>query len=364
VTKSYEVRIKGVSEGLTAHERALLVLRSWKEGKEEEPAWRYTMPEAQIPAFNRLISKMNGVNRGLGLTLIAVAMEVEKLSLRLGWLCESALWAMATEQLRAYLACETKEPITEGEHRKRVEQARAEYVPVADLADALAYKHTGWEEDDADGQDEEGLIIKDKAWARLCREKERELAKLVADGVLQGKGKGGRLKVNAGSFYDWLGEETPAFPDRGIEFEVVADEQAEDVARRLRMRAEAFEELERAPSLTVFDASYWPEEMRPLVGQLPRGGIDEAVETNKGILREGIEKHWCELRAVELVVAEAEEAFGEDPCVPQVRHMLDHARERLVDAHETAQWYMGPFDLPEPSEDEVAEMRAIAERAG
>ncbi len=63
------------------------------------------------------------------------------------------------------------------------------------------------------------------------------------------------------------------------------------------------------------------------------------------------------------LVAEAQEAFdGEDPCLPDVRHTLDHTRERLVDIHESLATYMEPFALPEPGEDEVAELRALADR--
>ena len=42
------------------------------------------MPQAR--AFNHYIGLMNGVNRRLSLGLYAIAKEVEKLSLRLGWL--------------------------------------------------------------------------------------------------------------------------------------------------------------------------------------------------------------------------------------------------------------------------------------
>ena len=365
MTKKHEARVKGISEGLTAQERGLLVLRSWKEGKEEDPAWRSTMPEEQVLAFNRYIHLTNGVNRGLGLLLLAIVLETDKLSLRLGWLAESALWAITTTELRDYVALEAKEPITESEHRERVERARAEYEPVADLAGALVYRYVEWEEEDVESWDErDGLIVKEASWAKVRRVKERELAELVAEGVLQGRGSGRRLKVNVGCFYDWLGEDTPVRPDVGFEFEVVPDDQADDVPRRRKARERAFEELERSPGLSVLHASFWPEEVRPMVELQPKGKLDDLVELHKGILREGIERQWRQLRAMEVVVGEAEEAFGEDPCVPDVRHKIDHTRERLADLHGEAQAYLGPFELPEPDEDEVAEVRAVAERAG
>ncbi len=45
-----------------------------------------------------------------------------------------------------------------------------------------------------------------EAWKRVQAEKRAEIAGLVKDGTLQGQGRGKALKVQAGSFYDWLGE--------------------------------------------------------------------------------------------------------------------------------------------------------------
>ena len=79
-------RLSRLSSVLTAQERALLVLRSWKEGREEDPSWRSTMPDEQVLEFNRYIRLMNGVNRNLGPLLLHLEASVEMLSLRLGWL--------------------------------------------------------------------------------------------------------------------------------------------------------------------------------------------------------------------------------------------------------------------------------------
>ena len=51
----------------------------------------------------------------------------------------------------------------------------------------------------------------DKAWNRMLAQKKKELARLVDQGVLNGKRKGRRLLIKVGSFYDWLGEPAPAF---------------------------------------------------------------------------------------------------------------------------------------------------------
>ncbi len=53
---------------------------------------------------------------------------------------------------------------------------------------------------------------------------------------------------------------------------------------------------------------------------------------------------------------------GEDPALPDVRHMLDHTTERLVDLHKDAQTYVEPFELGEPDEETLAEVRRLVER--
>ena len=45
-------RLSSLVSALTAKERALLVLRAWKEDKDEDPDWRRTMPPAQANNFN------------------------------------------------------------------------------------------------------------------------------------------------------------------------------------------------------------------------------------------------------------------------------------------------------------------------
>ena len=104
MTKKREARMKGISEGLTAQERGLLVLRAWKEGKNEDWTWRSMMPAWQVRDFNRLIGLMNGVNQTLGVYLYAISQEVEKLSLRLGWLISLTLWSMRTSELPTHTA--------------------------------------------------------------------------------------------------------------------------------------------------------------------------------------------------------------------------------------------------------------------
>ena len=105
---SRDTRLDRLSDRLTAQERALLVLRSWKEGREEDWSWRWSMPAEQVPAFNRLIELMNGVNVRLLPLIVAIGLEVDKLHLRLGGLALLTLWNHQTLAVDAYLRFGTK----------------------------------------------------------------------------------------------------------------------------------------------------------------------------------------------------------------------------------------------------------------
>jgi hypothetical protein len=50
---SFDERVKRLLGGLTAKERAILVLKAYKEGTRENPLWRRGMPPDQIDEFNR-----------------------------------------------------------------------------------------------------------------------------------------------------------------------------------------------------------------------------------------------------------------------------------------------------------------------
>ena len=79
-------RLRKVMPALSARERAILVLDSWKEDKPEDPSWRLTMPTSQSEEFNRLIALMNVANRELRLLIGRLEHMAEKLDLRFAWL--------------------------------------------------------------------------------------------------------------------------------------------------------------------------------------------------------------------------------------------------------------------------------------
>jgi len=206
----------------------------------------------------------------------------------------------------------------------------------------LASESEGWADAELEPQKgEEEPLVKPAAWKRVCVEKERELAILVEQGVLVGGRKGRRLTVQAGSFYDRLGEPVPVFPDWGVRFKVLPDKRADEV-RRLRQAREAAKE-----ALTHVPLSLGLDLVGRKLGHSPKDStraneIAAAVGTT---LREGIQMRGRELLEVEQVLQEiAEEFDGEDPARPQERRALTEGKEKLRELHQQAQEYMGPFD--------------------
>jgi tetratricopeptide (TPR) repeat protein len=68
-----------------------------------------------------------------------------------------------------------------------------------------------------------------EAWNRLLAEKKSELTRLVEEDALAGKRSGRHLRINNGSFYDWLGEPVPVCLGWGKGYDVLPDDQADRV---------------------------------------------------------------------------------------------------------------------------------------
>src|SRR6185436_19136432 len=57
-----ESRLDHIYAGLTALERAKLVLKTFQDERREDPGWRLTMPQRQTAEFNQYIYTMNAAN--------------------------------------------------------------------------------------------------------------------------------------------------------------------------------------------------------------------------------------------------------------------------------------------------------------
>jgi len=172
------------------------------------------------------------------------------------------------------------------------------------------------EEESGDGW---GPSPGEAAWKRVYSEKKSELTSLVEEGALQGTRKSKRLLINAGSFFDWMGEEAPVWPDWGLEFDIIPDSQAKEGDRRRRARESARQSLVRGPSFTPLLRRASGKDKgsgRDGVGS----GVDGMVAALEDRLREGASTWWQGLVAAERVVDEVASEFGgEDPLRPVER---------------------------------------------
>jgi len=90
---------------------------------------------------------------------------------------------------------------------------------------------------------------------------------------------------------------------------------------------------------------------------------DRLLEVLLANLCERIPLQWRELRAVEMVVEEIEQEFGEDPLLPGLRDILGHVRATLTDLHPRLRNLEPDLDdLPEPDEQTLYSTRRLAYR--
>ena len=350
-------RLDRLYPGLTAKERALLVLRAWKADQEEDAQVRRTMPQSQAPDFNHFINLMNAANRDLGIYIVVLNGIANQLGSKSAWLASLQMWGIRVWDLATYIILHTNEPITESEHKRLVEEARAEMVPLADLAETLVEGYEGWTDADMEPAEDpdDGPVVRQRAWNGMVAQKKAELSRLVEEGILAGKHSGRRLLINNGSFYDWLGEPVPVCPEWGKGYNVLPDDQAEQVESLKKERLHAWEAVSRSPTSPLLELL--EEKLGRQVTERQERW-DEAMAALAESLREGVPWCWQELRAVETVLDEVAEEFdGEDPLLPPVREVLDKTHQDLVELQPLLRFVDADCDLPEPDEERVEFLR-------
>lgn len=148
---------------LSARERALLVLRAWKEGGHEDRQVRATTPFGQIEPYNRYIDLMNAANEGLGRYLVVLRAYVEQLGLIDGWLATIKIWSIHSFDLGAFIFRYAPEPITASDY-ERLKRSSRRREPRPDRA--LKYEVFP----DGQAQQVEQLAgERSRVWDVLCR---------------------------------------------------------------------------------------------------------------------------------------------------------------------------------------------------
>jgi hypothetical protein len=127
-----------------------------------------------------------------------------------------------------------------------------------------------------------------------------------------------------------------------------------------KLRKEVRRLMARAPSDLVvpLDLTVLPEEPETFT----KGYGDEIARALLYGINQGVQQHWCELRAIEIGIQEVAEEFGgEDPLRPDVRELIDECLRSCTTLRDEVAAYV-EIELPEPREDDVAQVRRLIEK--
>ena len=343
---SLDARLTKLMPALTAKERAVLSLRSLKDMTPEDPLWRSTMPASQTQEFNRYIDLMNACNCQIAFMITVIEKEVEKLELLCGWWFSLLLWGVNQAEIDFAASVVARQSITQSEHRRLAETQAGAFLPVATMAHELAEYRRAWADDDMHSLGGE-LVIKDDVWARLKREAESEIRQAVADGKLDARGAGKKLRVRSGSLDAWLGRETKTYHAWAGGYDVLPDERWAQVGADRKTLANLRYAIRRTPLQRSTAA---PEEGASLANM---------IEGLEGRMMSAIAIRSLDIREVEIVVGEVAEDFGEDPLKPRWREVLETAKSTLLSVHRQLVAHNKVLELPQPSDDELNAMRAL-----
>jgi len=93
-----------------------------------------------------------------------------------------------------------------------------------------------------------------------------------------------------------------------------------------------------------------------------KGYGDETVKALLFGIRQNVQQHWAELRAIEIAVQEVAEEFGgEDPLRSDTREMIDDCLRSCTVLRDDVKPYV-EIELPEPGDDDVALVRKLIEK--
>jgi hypothetical protein len=353
---SIDTRLKRVTPGLSARERALLVLRSMKDKTLEDPVWRATMPQAQVPEFNRYIELMNAANLQMAFYIALNEKEMEKLELYASWIFTLHLWALNLAEINFTASFVLREPITRSEHDRLVAEHQDDYLLVSQLAVVLAEEKRAWTDEDGEevGWMRE-LVVKPRSWQRVVAEAEQEIRTAVEAGELESAGSGKKLSVMRSSFDSWLGRPVTLNPRWANAYEVYPDD------REVHVEADrnTLKHLQRAVEQTPL----LEEVVSRVEGKSNLVALIDAMERN---LAEGLRMRWEEaLAAEQLIDLIAREFGGDDPLKPHTRAGLEHAKKvaETLASQLSAPWHELDLTAIDASE-ELMKLKEMLEAAG
>ncbi len=350
-------RLDRLMPGLTAKERAILVMESMRIGEKPDPLVLHTTPSHDAKEFSRLLGLINAVNVELAVTLVIMREQARQTSIKMGWLQSLRICALDFTLLGAYIGLDTKEPTTES----RLQARRSELAGEIDDLDTVIehYLLAGpWAPDDLD---EDGDPTSE-AWDNRWDEIEAVMEEAIASGALPCKRRGKRRKVTWGDVAAWSGADVPLFPDWGMAYDVHPDSDEDDVARRLRWREHAERALSDTPArqtlpipakeLDIFDLT-----QEPALKNLPTMLV---IAVRQEVLARA-----SELAAIEEVIKQiADVEFdGHDPLDDSGRFILAEAREMIEGVMRELGEYVADLAMPEAAPPDVELIWAMVRKA-
>jgi len=326
---------------LSAKERGILVLRSLKTGEREDYRLRTTMPSTQAREFNHYIALMNGVNLDVSTLLLVLREILLRLQTLAHLICMTQLWAISNRRTRLFLDS-LPVPITASDYDKEKARAAQETLTFDGVAELLAdHRYDIGDQDFSQMSEEE----EEAAWNEMMNRAGADLDEAVKSGRVE-TGKDG-TGIRLSSFFDWLGEPLPVYPDVGLEYDVRPDAEADRVSSALKLRQSAVDSLKDGPG------SDWcplPKSEETEEGERESTGLaGEAVAAVRGQLV----ALWAEAATVEGVFTEVGEEFdGEDPAHSKVRGLLEEVLQGCRELAKKNEFCLGRVEPPEPTREE------------
>lgn len=325
--------------GLTARERVLLILQAVHEGRQPDWQLRSTMPDDQVSEFNRSMGVLRGAAQVLPPFILLLEQDVRALELRMALLSVLLLWAADREHFIGYIKYMTPEPCGAEEYAAHLTAARADHVPVELAADDLINARGTWDERPDEAPD--AALVR---FLPLARAAEAELRSLAKQGTLPSRGRGQSLRLEAGSFYAWLGQPVPMHAEWGRGYEAVA---ADDLAWQREWRARVRKRAGDGPRPMH---ELLPTMMRAKKGLLADAQLSERDRFVRDIaerVRSDLMSLSGQYGALDAVLTDLHGQLGcEDILEPELRDRFERARASLATAGEQAVTFVGKVDLP------------------
>jgi hypothetical protein len=273
-------RIDNLFNGLTARERAVLVIRAVKSGRKVDPELRRRIPPAQENEFDELLSNADALRTIVSNLIVIWKTRMEVHVLRQALLAFLELQDNDMVGLASYIVPQVGEQVTDA---RRLMEEPARMRP----GDELAV-----------GNDSDALA---------------EAA--LEGGTIDGRLANQAIDPNLSSSLDRRGEPVPVKVARGEALEMVAGDQKE-VRRDMeaRERAGLINAIRNASQMVEKDS--------------PQGDLYSALE--QALIR-GVTTDSHELRAADQLLADLQGRLGgEDPLDLALRELLDNCRSELM----------------------------------